>query len=86
MGKIKFTIFWVMEDPTHENAISGSIRGLRYLFSNRILCNWMAIYPDANSSTDFFPAYVSSFSITGKVGDVFKATIELSNNGQPDLQ
>ena len=86
MGKIKFKIFWVMEDPTQENAISGSVRGLRYLYYNRILANYKAIYPDSNSSTDFFPAYVTSFSITGKVGGVFEATIELSNNGQPNLQ
>jgi hypothetical protein len=29
---------------------------------------------------------VTSFSIAGKVGGVFEATIELSNNGQPNLQ
>lgn len=86
MGKIKFKIFWVMEEATHENAISGNIRGLRYLFVNQILCNWKAIYPDANNSTDYFPAYVTGFSITGKVGGVFEAELELSNDGAPTLQ
>lgn len=86
MGKIKFKIYWVMQESTHENSISGNIRGLRYLFINRILCNWKVIYPDANNSTDYFAAFVTGFSVTGKVGSVFEAEIELSNDGPATLQ
>ncbi len=85
MGKIKFTVFWVMLDETHENAITGAIRGLRYMLINNILGSWKIVYPDGATSTDTFPAYVTSFSVTGKVGDVFKADVELSNDGAPTL-
>lgn len=81
MGKISFKIFWVMTEPTHENAMGG----IRYLFYNSILGNWRIVYPDGNSSSDIFPAYVTGFSITGKVAGVFEATIELSNSAAPTL-
>ena len=80
MGKIGFDIFWVMEEPTHNNAA-----GLRYLFVNALLRNYAFVYPDGNSSTDSFAAYVTSYQITGKVGNVFTAKIELSNSGSPSL-
>jgi tail tube protein len=80
MGAIKFKIFWVMTEPTHENMVSGNIRGIRYLFTNRLLANVKVIYPDGMNSTDTFPAYVTSFSITGKVGGVFEAEIELAQS------
>lgn len=80
MGKIKFKIFWVMEEATHENDISGAVRGLRYLFLNLILVDWKLIYNDFNYSTDYFQAYVTGFSETGKVGGVWEAEIELTNS------
>ena len=87
MGTIKFKVFYQPQEATHENAISGVVRGLRYLMVNQILVNWKAIYPNAApSSVDYFAAYVTGFNETGKVGDVFTAEIELSNNGQPTLQ
>lgn len=85
MGKMSFKVFWTMTEPTHENIVTGSIRGIRYLFINQILANVKAIYPDAGSSTDAFPAYVTSFSISGKVGGVFEATVELMNSGPPTM-
>ena len=59
--------------------------GLRYLLVTSLLRNFAFIYPDGNQSTDAFPAYVTGFAITGKVGGVFEATIELSNSGAPQL-
>lgn len=87
MGTIKFKIFYQPQEATHENSLSGVIRGLRYLMINQTLVNWKAIYPTASpSSVDYFSAYVTGFNETGKVGDVFTAEIELSNNGAPTLQ
>jgi hypothetical protein len=80
MGKISFKVFWVMEEPTHNNAA-----GLRYLMVNSLLRNFAFVYPDGNSATDSFAAYVTGFQITGKVGGVFEASIELSNSGAPSL-
>jgi hypothetical protein len=87
MGTIKFKIFFQPQEATHENSISGLVRGLRYLLVNQTLVNWKAIYPTATpNSVDYFAAYVTGFNETGKVGDVFTAEIELSNNGAPVLQ
>lgn len=88
MGKISFKIFWVMEEPTHRNSggSGGSVAdGLRYCLINNVLAYFSFEYPDGNGSTDSFPAYVTSFSITAKVGGVFEGTIELSNSGAPTL-
>lgn len=85
MGKIAFTVFWIMEEITHRNSALNNVKGLRYLFAQRTLADWQAVYPDGNSSTDAWPAYVTTFSISGKVGDVFKAAIDLSNSGAPSL-
>lgn len=87
MGKIQFKIFWVMEEVTHRNSAGGGAvgAGLRYLMINSLLRDFAFVYPDGNQSTDAFSAYVTSFSITGQVGGVFEATIELSNSGAPSL-
>ncbi len=87
MGKISFKIFWVMEEVTHRNSVNGGSvgAGLRYLLVNSLLRDFAFVYPDGNNSTDAFPAYVTSFSITGKVGGVFEAAVELSNSGAPSL-
>jgi hypothetical protein len=81
MGKITFKIFWIPTETTHENLAGG----LRYLLLNKILTTFKVVYPDTGASTDTFPAFVTDFHITGKVGDVFHAAIELSNNGAPTL-
>lgn len=87
MGKIAFKIFWIPEEPTHRNSINGGgvPAGLRYLLINRLKRDYQFVYPDGNQSTDAFPAYVTMFSISAKVGGVFEASIELSNDGQPQL-
>jgi hypothetical protein len=87
MGKIIFKIFWIMEEPTHRNSVGGGSvgAGLRYLFVNRLVRDWQFVYPDGNASTDAFAAYVTGFSIVGKTGGVFEASIELSNSGAPSV-
>lgn len=87
MGKIAFKIYWVMEEITHRNALNGGMvgAGLRYLLINQLLRDFQCVYPDGNNSTDAFPAYTTSFSITGAVGNVYTASIELSNSGAPSL-
>lgn len=87
MGKISFKIYWVMEEVTHRNSAGGGTvgAGLRYLLINGSLRDWQFIYPDGNSSTDSFPAYVTEFSISGKVGNVFEASITLANSGPPQM-
>jgi hypothetical protein len=80
MGKITCKVFWIMEDPTHNSAA-----GLRYLMLNNIKRDFAFVYPDGNGSTDSFPAYVTGFAITAKVGGAFEASVELSNSGAPAL-
>lgn len=87
MGKISFKVYWVMEEPSHRNSVNGGsvAAGLRYLLVQGLQRDFAFVYPDGNNSTDSFPAFVTGFQITGKVGGVFEATIELSNNGAPSL-
>jgi hypothetical protein len=87
MGKISFKVFWIPEEVTHRNAANGGTvgAGLRYLMINSLKRDFQFVYPDGNSSTDAFPGYVTSFSITGKVGGVFEASVEISNDGAPSL-
>jgi len=87
MGKIAFKIYWMMEEPTHRNSLGGGVvgAGLRYLMINQLLRDYQFVYNDGNNSTDAFPAYVTMFSIAGKTGGVFEASIELSNSGAPSL-
>ena len=81
MGKISCKIFWVPEESTHRN----SATGLRYMMINNVLKDFQLIYNDGNNATDAFPAYVTSFHVTGKVGGVLEATVEFSNSGAPSL-
>jgi|SRR5215472_1670857 len=85
MGKITFKVYFIPTEPTHDNQTSSSASGLRYLMLNKVLSTFKLTYPDTGASTDTFPAYVTSVSLTGKVGGVFEGTIELSNNGAPTL-
>ena len=86
IGVCKAKIFWVMTEPTHQDAITGAISGIRYLLFNRILTPFQVVYPNSVQSVDRFQAYVTGFAITGKVGAVFEAEIELSpNDGAPSL-
>ncbi len=87
MGKISFKVFWVMEEVTHRNSVNGGTvgAGLRYLLVQSLKRDFQFVYSDGNSSTDAFPAYVTSFAITGKVGGVWEASVELSNDGAPSL-
>lgn len=87
MGKISFKLYWIPEEPTHRNSPGGGSvpAGLRYLLVNKLLRNWQFVYPDGNQSTDAFPAYVTEFAISGKTGNVFEATITLTNSGAPQL-
>ena len=87
MGKVNFKIFWVMEEPTHRNSVGGggTAEGLRYLFINKLLRDWQAIYPDGNSSTDAFSGYVTGFNIAAKVGNVFDASVGIGTTGIPSM-
>lgn len=87
MGKVTLKVFWVMEEQTHRNSAGGggTATGMRYLFANKLLRDWQAIYPDGNNSTDSFQAYVGTFSITAKVGGVFEASVGLATTGIPQL-
>ncbi len=89
MGKIGFELFYIPEDVTMRNSpTAGSVgAGLMWLFlnanapANAGLRNWQLVISDGNQSTMAFPAYVTSFSLDAKVGDVYKVAIELSSNG-----
>ncbi|MGC2152633.1 MAG: hypothetical protein WA618_11355 [Terriglobales bacterium] len=89
MGKINFKIFYIPEEVTHRNSPTvGSIgAGLMWLFlnanaANQVgLRNWEMVFPDGNGTLMAWQAFVTSFSLDAKVGGVFEASMELTNNG-----
>ncbi len=89
MGKIAFELFYIPEEVTHRNSptVGTVAAGLMWLFLNANaagnvgLRNWQVIFPDGSSSTFAFTAFVTSFALDAKTGDVFKAAIELTNDG-----
>jgi hypothetical protein len=81
MGKITFKIYWIPTEATHKNAAGG----LRYALITQALTTFKILYPDTPGSFDTFPGYITNFHVTGKVGDVFHAAIEVSNSGAPTL-
>ena len=86
IGVCKAKLFWVMTEPTHQNAIANAISGLRYLWINQILTPFQVVYPNGVQSVDRFMCYVTGFAVTGKVGGVFEAEIKFTpNNGAPVL-
>ncbi len=91
MGKIGFSIFWQMEDPTHNNSAGGGSvpSGLRYNLIHNQLRNYQLMYYNVTTAAfvavDAWPAYVTGFSITGKTGGAWTAKCELSNSGAPSL-
>ena len=86
LGKMKAKVFWVMTEPTHQNAVNAGISGLRYIWQQQLLTSFKVVYPNTNQSIDVFLAYITSFQISGKVGGVFEAEIEFSSNdGAPQL-
>lgn len=92
IGNLQLDIFWVMEEPSHRNSANGGsvAAGLRYLCTARpggqpIRADFQIIYPDGNNSTDAFSGYVSSFQITGQTASVFKATVIISGDNNPQL-
>lgn len=81
MGETKFKLFWQMAEPTHANVANG----LRFIMINRQKRDFKMVYPDAATSSDIIPGYVTSFAVTGKVGGVFEAEITIANDGAPTL-
>ncbi len=87
MGKITLKGFWQMQETSHYNGANiGTVaHGLRYLMLQRLLTNFQAQYPNAGASVDEWPGYVTGFSITSKVKDVFHFSLEVTNSGAPVL-
>lgn len=87
MGKIAIKLFWQMTDVTQRNSavIGSQVSGLRWNLINNALRIFQIVYNDGFNSQDVFPAYTTSFAVTGAVGKVWEASVELSNSGAPTL-
>lgn len=87
MGKIAVHVFYVPEESTHRNSAGGGgvAEGLMNMFVNKLLRDWQTIYPDGNTSTDSFSAYVTGASKAMKVGGVLDMNCTLGTTGIPQL-
>jgi hypothetical protein len=86
IGVCKAKLFWVMTEPTHDNAIAAAVTGLRYLYLNQVLTPFQVVYPMSTQPVDRFMCFITGFAITGKVGGVFEVEAEFTpNDGAPLL-
>lgn len=86
IGVCKAKLFWVMTEPTHQDAIASAISGLRYLWRTQALVPMQVVYPMSTQPVDRFMAFITGFAITGKVGGVFEVEAEFTpNDGAPLL-
>ena len=84
MGKISLKLFWQMADGSQNNS---SPYGLRYCLVTypAPLRIFKVLYSDVAQSQDVFPGYVTGFQVTGAVGKVWEASIDIANSGAPTL-
>jgi hypothetical protein len=86
-GEVTFSIWYIPDETSHRNSpdAAGVSAGLRYLLIQRLLRPWEATYPpdpNGGSPTDTYQAFVTSFSVKGKVVGAFQADIALGINDQ----
>ena len=86
-GEVTFSIWYIPDEASHRNSAdsTGVSAGLRYLLINRLLRPWEATYPadpNGGTPTDTYQAFVTSFSVKGKVAGAFEADIALGINDQ----
>lgn len=76
-GPVTAKVFWDSTEATQSNSA-----GLRFLLTRQLLRQWFIVYPNTGTPADSFYGYVTSFKLTGKVGDVYTADVEISINDQ----
>ena len=86
-GEVTFSIWYIPDETSHRNSAdsTGVSAGLRYLLIKRLLRPWEATYPadpNGGTPTDTYQAFVTSFSVKGKVAGAFQADIALGINDQ----
>lgn len=94
-GQIKMNVFYFPSNTTLAFDAAGvpgtTPPGLGYMFTSRgyqdpgVPYNFRIVYPDADTTTDYFQAFVLDFQITAKVADVLRASVTLELTGQPTL-
>lgn len=82
IGDVTFKCFWVPQNDTQRNAITGVFGGIRYNYINRLLKEYRLRYTDGSSS-DTFNAYVTKLSEVAPVAGVYEMTVTLSGTGAP---
>jgi hypothetical protein len=88
LGPLSFTVFYQPEDPSHRNSPGSSTvaDGLIYAWINQVLLDWQIKYPSGTPATAAAAGYVTEFSIDGKTGDVFRASVTVEfNDDNPSL-
>ena len=80
-GPVAFMIYWVFEEPTHRNSPAGGgvAAGLRYLKEHQTLADFQLQYQPGVA--DAISGYVTKFNVTGSIGKVWEAAIEIVNAG-----
>ena len=77
IGDCSFPIFYIPSDPTHQALLAA--------FTSRSQRSFAESFPDTNNTTNYFEAYVTSFTENAPVDGVLTADIVLSGTGLPQL-
>lgn len=82
IGPVTFKCFWVPQNDTHRNAITGAIGGIRYNYINRLKQEYRLRYTDGTSSDSFY-AYVTKLGNTAPVAGVYEMAVTFTGTGTP---
>lgn len=75
-GEITFDIFYIPNNPTHNQTT-----GLLQLYLNRLLTNFRLVMTDAAATTYNFSGYVTSFETSAPIAAAYRASITITITG-----
>lgn len=81
MDDLPLTLVHDMSEATQSNASGGIIHAML----NKTLLAWQLIFPDSESTTWTFDAYVSNYQMTGVKDKAMRAVATLVVTGEPAL-
>lgn len=60
-------------------------QGLVEDFEDRVLRNWKLVFPNTDTTTWAFAAYVTGFSVSAAIDDILMASVTLRISGGPSI-
>lgn len=80
-GEFSFPVNYDPANPSHSRT---STYGLAYIFKERIVADWLVIYPDDANTTLRFRGFISELGTSSPVEGVGVRTTTITIDGQPE--